>query len=52
MDWEWADHDGDRLMWAEAGCLYAGRLSGDGTAEARMLFDFTPLTFENLTAPY
>lgn len=51
-DWEWADHDGDRLMWAEAGRLYAGRLSDEGPVEVRMLHDFTPLTFENLTAPY
>lgn len=49
-DWEWADYDGDRLLWAEAGRLYAG--SPNEVAGASTLYDFTPLKFENLTAPY
>jgi hypothetical protein len=50
--WEWAEYDGTRLMWAETGCLYAGSIDGDGVTGLEMLFDFTPLRFERLVAPY
>jgi hypothetical protein len=51
-DWEWADYDGGRLVWAEKGCLYAGSIGDEGVTDQRMLFDFTPLRFEKLVAPY
>lgn len=50
--WEWADVDGGRLVWAERGCLHAGRLTSKGLGEAKMLFDFTPMRFEKIAAPY
>ena len=51
-NWEWADVDGKDLVWAEKGCLYRARLHRDGLAEAKMLFDFTPMQFEARPAPY
>lgn len=51
-DWEWADYDGSRLMWAENGRLYAGSMDGEGVTGTKMLFDFTPVRFEKLVAPY
>ncbi len=51
-DWEWADVDRDRLVWAEAGRLLAGRLTGEGVQEVRTLQDFTTMTFTAIKAPY
>jgi len=51
-EWEWADRDRDRLVWAEAGQLWTGRLTSAGLEHASMLFDFDPLRFENRVAPY
>lgn len=54
-DWEWADRDGGRLVYAEHGCLYAAALpTADATAltEPVLLRDFTPMTFEARNAPY
>jgi hypothetical protein len=57
-DWEWAERDGDRLVWAEAGALWAGEVaprSGkhkDPIVRPRLLHDFRAMKFEALTAPY
>ena len=50
--WEWADRDGDRLVWAEHGRLNAALLDDAGLVEQRMLIDLTPLQFEQRVAPY
>lgn len=50
-DWEWADVDRDRLVWVDAGRMFEGHLRSGGM-EIRELFDFNPLKFERLTAPY
>lgn len=50
--WEWADVDGDRLVWASHGCLYAGRMNADGLRGETLLFDFSPLKFEAIESPY
>jgi hypothetical protein len=50
--WEWADLDGDRLVWATGGSIYAGYLSSAGLSEQRRLFDFNDMRFEALAAPY
>jgi hypothetical protein len=50
--WEWADLDGDRLVWAEAGRLWAGRTGRDGLRDAILLHDFRSMTFEPIEAPY
>jgi hypothetical protein len=52
--WEWADLDlhRDRLVWADAGKLWTGRLGANGLEGVSMLYDFNPLRFERLIAPY
>jgi hypothetical protein len=56
--WEWADVDRNRLVWAEAGKLYAARITKasatreDPLDDVRELYDFNPLTFEAIRAPY
>ena len=49
--WEWAEVDRDRLVWAEQGRIFAGRI-GSGGLEAKELFDFNPLRFTRIQAPY
>lgn len=50
--WEWAEHDRERLVWAAKGQLFAGQLSADGIQGQQLLYDFNPMTFEPLAAPY
>ena len=50
--WEWADVDGGRLVWAEGGKLFAGRLGPKGLGSVKALYDFNTLQFEKLVAPY
>lgn len=52
MDWEWAELDGARLIWAANGCLYSGRLDVKGLHGEKLLHDFSPMQFEKLAAPY
>jgi len=51
-EWEWADVDGQRLVWVTGGVLYAGQLGPEGLANTKMLFDFNTLTFAEIKAPY
>ncbi|PLP97268.1 hypothetical protein CYJ10_28575 [Cupriavidus pauculus] len=50
--WQWADVDGKRLVWADAGKLYASGLDADGLRDVKLLHDFNPYQFEPLAAPY
>jgi hypothetical protein len=50
--WEWADVDRRRLVWAEHGRLFSGSLGAKGLKDTRQLYDFNPLQFERLQAPY
>jgi len=50
--WEWADLDGKRLVWAANGKLHAAKVSKDGVADEVELYDFNPMTFEAIEAPY
>jgi len=50
--WEWADRDGDTIVWAEAGCLHRAELRHEGLVAARVLYDFNLLEFERREAPY
>lgn len=52
LDWEWAEVDGARLVWAAGGCVYAGRVGAKGLHSERLLHDFNDMKFEKLTAPY
>ncbi len=54
-DWEWAERDGDRIVWAERGKLWAAELDGrrtDPLVRAHVLRDFTTMKFEARRAPY
>ncbi len=51
-EWEWAELDGNRLVWAAKGCLFAARMGKDGPLEPVELANFNDMRFEPLTAPY
>jgi hypothetical protein len=51
-DWEWAEVDGGRLLWAAQGRLFRGDVGPGGLENIRELCDLDPLRFERLTAPY
>jgi hypothetical protein len=51
-EWEWADLDGKRLVWAERGRLHAARFGRTGLREQRLLQDFNGMRFEAIAAPY
>jgi len=51
-DMEWADVDGNRIVWAENGLIMSGNLSKQGLVNQKILFDTNPLVFTELTAPY
>lgn len=50
-DWEWAELDGNRLVWAQGGQLGASRLAGSEWSDT-WLHDFNPYVFEERVAPY
>jgi hypothetical protein len=49
---EWADVDGDDIVYAAEGGLYRTRFRATGPGPFRLLHDFTPMTFERAVAPY
>lgn len=51
-DWEWADLDSSRLVWAEKGQLRGAYLRRDGLKDDTLLHDFNGLKFEAVAAPY
>jgi hypothetical protein len=51
-EWEWADLDGERLVWAEAGRLYAGKLAPSGPTAVRQPRDFNSDEYPRIAAPY
>jgi len=51
-DWEWAEFDGNRLLWVSGGCLFAGHVSGEGLSGVQELRDFNKMQFERIKAPY
>lgn len=51
-NWEWAEIDGGRLVWAADGCLHAGLVNAKGLHDEKLLCDFGPMQFEKLAAPY
>lgn len=44
QNWEWADWDRHRLVWAESGCLRTASLESEGLGPARTLMDFSSTT--------
>ncbi len=51
-DWEWAELDGERIVWASRGCLWQGNLGNSDIVEEKLLFDFNPMKFRPIPAPY
>lgn len=51
-DWEWADIDGGRLLWAEGGKIFSADVAPQGLGPATMLHDFNDMTFQEIEAPY
>jgi hypothetical protein len=51
-DWEWADVDGQRLLWAEGGKIFAANIEAGGLGPEMMLYDFNDMTFQEIEAPY
>ena len=51
-EWEWADMDGKRIVWAEKGKIMTARLLHSGLEGFKLLYDTNPLIFQELTAPY
>ena len=50
--WEWAERDGETLVWAEEGRLHRAALDEAGLEDARVLYDFNEMKFEARPAPY
>jgi len=51
-EWEWAERDGDRLVWATEGRLQAGRLTTEGVGDQTVLHDFNEMVYASIQAPY
>lgn len=51
-NWEWADLDGKRLVWATDGKLFAADIKRKGLANEKELYDFSEMKFEAIEAPY
>lgn len=51
-DWEWADIDRHRLVWAQDGKLFAGRVGKQSMDEIVELNDFNAMEYERIKAPY
>jgi hypothetical protein len=51
-DWEWAEFDRQRLVWAAQGKLFAAKIRKKGLGSESLLFDFNEMSFEPIEAPY
>jgi hypothetical protein len=51
-NWEWADMDLKRLVWAADGKLKSAKITDDGPNEERELYDFAEMAFTPIKAPY
>lgn len=49
---EWAELDGERLVWAAEGRLHAASLNPEGLVDQKLLFDFNDMSFKPIAAPY
>ncbi len=50
--WEWAERDGDSVVWAEKGRICRAALLDTGLAAEEILFDATDHSFAMIAAPY
>lgn len=51
-EWEWADLDRSRLVWAANGQIRSARLGEGKLVRERLLHDFNDMKFEAMPAPY
>ncbi len=51
-DWEWADFDGKRILWARHGRIYAGSIGASGCLVEVELADLNGMRFRGIEAPY
>jgi hypothetical protein len=52
-EWEWADIDGARLVWAQNGCLFSAPVtSADPLTDRTLLHDSNDYRFTSIEAPY
>lgn len=51
-DWEWAELDRSRLVWATNGQIWSGMLHKNALYNEKMLYDFNDMEFEAIKAPY
>jgi len=50
--WEWAERDGQDVVWAEGGKLMRAVVGEGGLQSTRLIRDFNDMTFEPIEAPY
>jgi hypothetical protein len=52
-DWEWAEVDRKTVVWASSGCIYRAEIQNkEKLSDPKLLYDFNPLEFEEIAAPY
>lgn len=52
-DWEWAELDRNRLVWATNGCLYSCSIKSENQLDlSQLLYDFNDMKFQRVKAPY
>lgn len=51
-EWQWADFDRKRIVWAEGGKLFAGNVNEGGLTKVKELHDFSDMQFQAIEAPY
>ncbi len=51
-EWEWAEVDALRLVWARRGQLFAGKMTQAGIIDEALLYDFNDMKFLPIEAPY
>lgn len=52
-DWEWAERIGDKIVFAQGGCLWRTGVSGpDSLSDVSLVHDLNDYKFDNLKAPY
>lgn len=51
-DWQWADVDGSRVVWAAHGKLHTAQVKINGLANETELHDFNDMHFQAVKAPY
>lgn len=50
--WEWAERDGDSVVWAEDGRLHRASVDTEGLGATQVLLDSNGMAFEARAAPY